>query len=97
TLRSVLALWCDPVARGIVASLNRPSGNLTGITVLADEVGPKRLELLHEVAANSYDFGLLVNPTNENAEILQRAMDAAARSLGVSIHLLRPSTYHDVE
>ena len=97
TIPIVFAFGGDPVARGIVASLNRPSGNLTRITVLADEVGPKRLELLHEVAANSYDFGLLVNPTNENAEILQRAMDAAARSLGVQLHLLRASTEHDLD
>ena len=91
-------LWLgDPVRRGIVASLNRPGGNLTGVTSLTDELGPKRLELLHEVVTAGRVFGFLVNPTNQNVEFASREIDAAARVLRLEIHVLRASSERDLE
>jgi len=62
----------DPVGLGLVASLSRPGGNLTGVTSLGVEVGPKRLEPLRELSPTATSVALLVNPTNANAEILPK-------------------------
>jgi putative ABC transport system substrate-binding protein len=74
----------DPVEYGLVASLNRPGGNLTGVTTLGAELAPKRLELLHEAVPTATVIAILVNPVNSNAEALQKA----ARTLGLQIHFL---------
>jgi putative ABC transport system substrate-binding protein len=88
----------DPVEAGFVASLNRPGGNLTGITTLNVEVGPKRLELLHELVPTATTIGLLVNPTNRNlAAALSRDLQAAARTLGIELRVLHASTEHDFD
>ena len=82
----------DPVTAGLVASLNRPGGNLTGVTTLNVEVGPKRLQLLHELVPAATIFALLVNPGNPFSEILSRDAEAAARALGLQLHVVRAST-----
>jgi putative ABC transport system substrate-binding protein len=82
----------DPVAFGLVASLNRPGGNLTGVTNLNVEVGPKRLELLHELLPTETILALLINPTNPTAETLARDLQAAASTLAVQLHVLHAST-----
>ena len=87
----------DPVAAGLVASLNRPGGNLTGVTTLNVELGPKRLELLHELVPTATVIALLVNPTNPNAETLSRDLQAAARTLGLQLHVLHASTERDFD
>ena len=89
----------DPVAAGFVASLNRPGGNLTGITSLALELAPKRLELLHELVPAATSIALLVNPANSiSAETQSKALQAAARSLGLPpLHVLHASSEHDFE
>ena len=88
----------DPVELGLVASLNRPGGNLTGTTTLTLEVGPKRLELLHEMVPTATTIALLVNPTSPNlAEAQARDLQTAARTLGLQIHVLRASTDRDFE
>jgi putative tryptophan/tyrosine transport system substrate-binding protein len=87
----------DPVAAGLVASLNRPEGNLTGVTVLNVEIGPKRLELLHEVVPAASVVALLLNPTNPNSERQSRNIQAAARSLGLQLHVLHASTERDFD
>jgi putative tryptophan/tyrosine transport system substrate-binding protein len=73
TIPIVFTMGSDPVQLGVVASLNKPGSNITGVTVLAVELGPKRLELLHEVVSTATTVALLVNPTNlsvaENAQI----------------------------
>jgi putative tryptophan/tyrosine transport system substrate-binding protein len=87
----------DPVAFGLVGSLNRPGGNLTGVTTLSDEVGPKRLELLHELVPTASIIVLLVNPTNPNAEPQSRDLQAAARTLGLQLHVLHASIERDFD
>jgi putative ABC transport system substrate-binding protein len=64
TVPIVFVIGADPVYQGLVASLNRPSGNITGVTTLAGEAIPKRLQLLHDLAPNIKIFGLLTNPDN---------------------------------
>src|SRR5207344_2293408 len=68
----------DPLAAGLVARLNRPGGNLTGVTTLNGELGAKRLELLHELVPAATTMALLINPTNANAESLSGDLQRAA-------------------
>jgi putative tryptophan/tyrosine transport system substrate-binding protein len=98
TIPIVFSAAVDPVAEGLVASLNRPGGNLTGVTSLNVEVGPKRLELLHEVVPSATSMALLVNPTNPSiAEPFSRALQAAARALGLQLHVLHASSEREIE
>jgi ABC-type uncharacterized transport system substrate-binding protein len=93
TIPIVFASGADPVEVGLVASLNRPGGNVTGVTTQNAEVGPKRLELLHELVPTATSFALLVNPTNPTmAEPVSRDAQAAARTLGIKLHVLHAST-----
>jgi putative tryptophan/tyrosine transport system substrate-binding protein len=78
----------DPVKSGLVASLNRPGGNLTGVSILNVELGPKKLELLHELIPTATIIALLINPANPNAETQSRDLQAAARTLGLRLHVL---------
>jgi putative ABC transport system substrate-binding protein len=86
------------VEAGLVASLNRPGGNITGVVTLNVEVGPKRLELLHELIPAATDIGVLVNPTNAtNAETVSKDLQAAARTLGLGLHVLHASAERDFD
>ncbi len=88
----------DPVETGLVASLNRPGGNATGVAVLSVETGPKQLEVLHEMIPKATAIALLVNPTSPLvAETQSRALQAAARTLGLKIHVLHASTERDFD
>jgi putative ABC transport system substrate-binding protein len=88
----------DPVELGLVPSLNRPSGNLTGVTSLSEELVAKRLELLHELLPTATLVAGLVNPTSPAlAERLSRNLQSAARALGLQLHLLQASTEHDFD
>ena len=83
----------DPIKLGLVDSLNRPSGNITGATQLNEEVAPKRLELLHELLPTASVVALLVNPTNPAlAETTTITLRAAAQTLGLELHIFTPST-----
>jgi putative ABC transport system substrate-binding protein len=94
----VFSMGGDPVALGYVASLSQPGGNLTGVTTLNVELGPKRLEVMHELIPTTTVFGLLVNPTFfVQSEILSRDVQAAARSVGLEIVVLRASTERDLD
>ena len=95
TIPIVFTTGLDPVQEGLVASLNRPGGNLTGVTALAVEVGPKALEVLHELVPTATVIALLVNPTNPSAEVLSRDLQTAARALGLQLHVLHASTERD--
>jgi putative ABC transport system substrate-binding protein len=97
TIPIVFTSGLDPVAVGLVASLNRPGGNLTGIASLNVEIGPKRLELLHELVPTATIFALLLNPTNPYAQTLSRNLQAAARTLGLQLHVLHASTEREID
>ena len=95
TVPIVFQVGGDPIKDGLVASLNHPGGNLTGVVSLNAEVAPKRLELLHELAPTATIIGLLVNPTNPITEALSRDTQAAAHAIGLELHILPAST--DIE
>ena len=98
TIPIVFGVAVDPVEVGLVASLSRPGGNLTGVTNLNAEVGPKRLELMHELLAAATSFGVLVDPTSPTlAEAFSRDLQAAARALGVQIHVVHASMESDLD
>ena len=98
TIPIVFATGYDPVATGLVASLARPGGNLTGVTSLTAEVGPKRLELLHEVVPTATAIAVLVNPAaGLLAETISRDLHAAARTLGLRLHVLHASAARDFD
>jgi putative ABC transport system substrate-binding protein len=98
TIPIVFQVGADPIELGLVASLNRPGGTVTGVTSLNLEVGPKRLELLHELIPAATSIALLVNPTNAtNAGSEATALQSAARALGLQLTVLRASTDHDLE
>jgi putative ABC transport system substrate-binding protein len=88
----------DPVAVGLVASLNRPEGNVTGITSLNVAVAPKGLELLHELVPKVKSFAVLVNPANSvNTNINLKSLGEPARARGLQLHVLNASTEGDFD
>jgi ABC-type uncharacterized transport system substrate-binding protein len=97
TIPIVFNVAADPVQTGLVASLNRPGGNLTGVSNLGVEVGPKRLELLHELVPTATIMALLINPTTPSAETQSREMQAAARAFGLQLHILHASAERDFD
>ena len=98
TIPIVFTTASDPVQVGLVASLGRPGGNLTGVTQLGVEVAPKRLEIAHELAPKATIVAVLVNPTNPaTAETQLRDLKAAARTLGLQLHILHASTDRDFD
>jgi putative ABC transport system substrate-binding protein len=97
TIPIVFELAGDPVEFGLVASLSRPGGNLTGVTTLSVELVSKRLELLHEAVPTATTIALLANPTGPNAETLSRNLQAAARTLGLQLHVLHASSERDFD
>jgi putative ABC transport system substrate-binding protein len=100
TIPIVFLMGGDPVRLGLVASLNRPGGNLTGITTLNTEITPKRVEVLRELVPTTTIMAVLVNPTNNpvNVEVELRQAQAAANTLGLqTIHILQASTEPDLD
>jgi putative ABC transport system substrate-binding protein len=94
----VFTTAADPVASGLVASLNRPGGNVTGVTVFAGELGPKRLELLHELLSTAQKIALLVNPKVPGVlrDDIQRAQTAAHR-LGLEILVVNGGSESEID
>jgi putative tryptophan/tyrosine transport system substrate-binding protein len=98
TIPIVFETATDPVTLGLVASLNRPGGNLTGVTNLNVEVGQKRLELLREILPAATIIAVLVNPSAPAiTEQFMRTVQAAAPALGMQLHVLQASTDHDLD
>jgi putative ABC transport system substrate-binding protein len=97
TIPIVFTTPSDPVQVGLVASLSRPGGNVTGVTQLHVEIAPKRLELAHELVPTATIIGVLVNPTNPLTEVLLRDLQVAARTLGVQLHVLHATTEPDFD
>jgi putative ABC transport system substrate-binding protein len=93
----VFAIGSDPVETGLVASLNRPGGNITGATFLSVALGAKRLELLRDLIPKLASIGLLVNSTNPNAMLQTTDMQTAANRLGLQFNVLSASSHSDLE
>jgi putative ABC transport system substrate-binding protein len=97
TIPIVFTTAGDPVRLGLVASLSRPGGNVTGATQLNLEVAPKRLEILRELLPSAVDIAFLVNPTNPVVAENTRDLRAAARTLGLTLHVLNATTETEIE
>jgi putative ABC transport system substrate-binding protein len=97
TIPIVFTAGFDPIRLGLFASLSRPGGNLTGISILNVELGPKRLDLVRELVPSATKAAVLVNPTNPNVESLSKEMQAAGRALGLQIDLLQASTEGELD
>jgi putative ABC transport system substrate-binding protein len=94
----VFMIGSDPVELGLVASLNRPGGNLTGVAYLNVEVAPKRLELLHEFVPTAKSIALLINPANPVvAEAQAKELQAAVKTLGLDLMLVNASSPIEIE
>jgi putative ABC transport system substrate-binding protein len=98
TIPIIFHTGANPIEAGLVVSLSRPGGNLTGVVTLGLELGPKRLELLHEVLPSATSFALLDNPTNAAVSDTNiRGAQAAAHTLGIELHVLRASSERDLD
>ena len=93
----VFNMTADPVELGLVASLNRPGGNVTGIAMMGVELEAKRLELLRELVPGSTLIAMLVNPSNEQSETQSREVQKAARTIGQQVLILSASTEQEIE
>src|SRR5262249_2295348 len=98
TIPIVFEMGNDPIRLGLVASLNRPGSNVTGVTNLNIEVVPKRVELLHELVPTAGVIALVVDPTDPpNAATQSRGVRSAAQRLGLKVHILNASTERDFD
>jgi putative ABC transport system substrate-binding protein len=97
TIPIVFATGADPVALGLVASLNRPGANVTGIATLQVELGPKQLQLLRELQANAAVFGVLADPAFPATQSILRGLQAAAPKLGLQLIVANARTDSDLE
>jgi putative ABC transport system substrate-binding protein len=97
TISIVFAMSSDPVKLGLVASLNRPGGNMTGATTLASMVVAKQFEALHETVPKATVAGFLVNPNNPSAETDTREAQEATRTLGLQLNILNASTEREID
>jgi putative ABC transport system substrate-binding protein len=98
TIPIAFLIGLDPVQSGLVASLNRPGGNMTGVAILSVELAAKRLELLHELVPRAAVIALLVNPTDPAATESETGnLQDASRSLGLQLHILPASTASEIE
>lgn len=98
TIPIVFTAGFDPVAVGLVANMNRPGGNVTGVSIMDVELGPKRLQVLHDLVPAAAIIALLVNPADPvRAETTSKELQAAARTLGLQLHVLQASTDRDFD
>ena len=97
TIPIVFGVGFDPVELGLVASLNRPGGNLTGISRLTHDVATKRLALLHEMVSSATSVAVLTNPSNRANEVETRELQVAAHKLGLHSLVLKASSLSDIE
>ena len=93
----VMAVVGDPVAAGLVDNLARPDGNVTGFSILAPELGTKRLELLKEIVPNLSSIAVLLNPKNPQSKIEMKEMQTAAQAIGLQLYPAEVSTEGDLE
>src|SRR5256714_11703313 len=93
----VFTIGADPVRFGLVASLNRPGGHVTGVSLLSSVLGAKRVEILHEVAPKASRVALLINPSNPNAAAEQADAEAGARTLGLDTIVLNAGNPREID
>jgi putative ABC transport system substrate-binding protein len=97
TIPIVFTSAADPVKAGLVASFNRPGGNITGVHLIGSELERKRLELLHELVPGAVLIGVLVNPKNPDANVQLRELHEAAVVIKTTIHIVRASTEAEID
>jgi putative tryptophan/tyrosine transport system substrate-binding protein len=97
TIPIVFLMGSDPLKAGVVTSLNRPEGNVTGVSFLINSLGTKRVELLSQMAPRASTIGMLANPTNPDAEIETRDGQTAAQALGRKLLVVKASTENEFE
>jgi putative tryptophan/tyrosine transport system substrate-binding protein len=97
TIPIVFAIGSDPVQTGLVDSLNRPGGNVTGATFLSVELGAKRLELLRDLVPKIVSIALLVNPNNPNAAVQTKEMQAATSALGLQLNVVNAASQNEFD
>jgi putative ABC transport system substrate-binding protein len=97
TIPIVFNTGADPVRSGLVPSLSRPGGNVTGVSFLVEELGAKTLGLLHELVPKAMVIGVLINPSNPEAERETMMMQEAARTLGLRLEIIRSATANEID
>jgi putative ABC transport system substrate-binding protein len=97
TIPIVFRLAVDPVAFGLVKSVDRPAGNITGVTMLFDPLTPKKMELLHQIIPTAGVIGFLINPNNQNANSHRQHAESAAMTLGLNLSVLTVGRMQDLE
>jgi putative tryptophan/tyrosine transport system substrate-binding protein len=97
TIPIVFLIGLDPVALGLVSSLARPGGNLTGINFFTTELAAKRLELLRELVPQARRIAVLVNPSAANTEVTMRDIEPAARAMGLQVHMLTADSSREID
>ena len=97
TIPIVFLHGVDPVQMGLVNTLNRPGGNITGVTTIGNELAVKRLVLLHALMPNAKAVATLVNPTNHSTKLQIANLQTAASAIGVQLHVLEATTDADLE
>jgi putative tryptophan/tyrosine transport system substrate-binding protein len=97
TIPIVFVVGSDPVKEGLVASFNRPGGNITGVSIISSALVSKQFELLHELVPQAAVVGILVNPSNPNVGLELSALQSAAQTMGVQLAVLRASTESEIE
>ena len=97
TIPIVFTVGGDPIKMGLVDSLNRPGGNITGVSFLSSDIVAKMLEALHELMPKATRIAALVNPTNQNAAADTKEAEAAARTLGLELQVLKASNQREID
>jgi putative tryptophan/tyrosine transport system substrate-binding protein len=97
TIPIIFDVGVDPVRSGLVASLSRPGGDMTGVAILTAELGPKLLELLHELAPTAAVIGVLINPTNPLAKPEMGELQEGARTLRLQLYVLNANNDGDID
>ena len=97
TIPIVFVVGSDPVKEGLVASFNRPGGNITGVSIISSALVSKQFELLHELVPKAAVVGILVNPSNPNVGVELADLHSAAQTMGVQVAVLRASTESEIE
>jgi putative ABC transport system substrate-binding protein len=97
TISIVFVAGSDPVKDGLVASFNRPGGNITGVSIISSALVPKQLELLHELVPQAAVVAIILNPSNPNVDFELSDLQSAARSMGLQLVVVRANTESGIE